>query len=84
MVPVMNSAEAPIGDTILGSTTRKRTKVSKDKSKEDKINRCAPDKRPGNAIMEAQSEILEDDGKYWAVATYLLRMLFTVRNEVEA
>lgn len=31
-VPVMNAAEAPIGEMILGSTTRKSVKVNEDKS----------------------------------------------------
>jgi hypothetical protein len=26
--------------------------------------------------MERQSEIVEDDGKGWAVGTYILRMIF--------
>lgn len=33
MVPVMNSAEAPIGDMVLGSATYKRVKANEDKSK---------------------------------------------------
>jgi hypothetical protein len=31
-----------------------------------------PDKQSEDAIMQTQSEIVEDDGKYWAVGTYIL------------
>jgi hypothetical protein len=49
-------------------------------SKEDKINDVLSYKQSGNAIMETQSEIVEDGEKGFAMGTYLLRMLFLVRN----